>query len=57
MGKARFGVIGVGPWGELHAQALARCPMAEVAAVCDLNESRARMVMANAGARKRGAAG
>jgi predicted dehydrogenase len=49
--KARFGVIGVGPWGETHAQALARCPLAEVAAICDLNENRARMVMANAGAR------
>jgi predicted dehydrogenase len=51
MKKVRFGVIGVGPWGELHAQALARCPVAELAAVCDLNESRARLVMATAGAR------
>jgi predicted dehydrogenase len=49
--KARFGVIGVGPWGEMHARALARCPEAELVAVCDLNESRARLVMANTGAR------
>lgn len=51
MGKVWFGVIGVGPWGELHARALARCPDAELVAVCDLNESRARYVMASAGAR------
>jgi predicted dehydrogenase len=51
MKKVRFGVIGVGPWGELHAQALARCAEAELAAVCDLNENRARLVMAQSGAR------
>ncbi len=51
MGKPRFGVIGVGPWGELHARALARGSEAELAAVCDLNESRARLVMAQTGAR------
>jgi predicted dehydrogenase len=51
MKKVRFGVIGVGPWGELHARALSRCPDAELMAVCDLNESRARMVVSNTGAR------
>ncbi len=51
MNRPRFGVIGVGPWGELHAQALAQCPVAELAGVCDVNESRARLVMATTGAR------
>jgi predicted dehydrogenase len=51
MKKARFGVIGVGPWGEIQARALARCPEAELMAVCDLSESRARLVMANTGAK------
>lgn len=51
MNKVRFGVVGVGPWGELHAHALARCPAAELAAVCDLNEGRARLVVAATGAR------
>jgi predicted dehydrogenase len=51
MKKARFGVIGVGPWGEIHTQALANHAEVELAAVCDLNENRARMVMATSGAR------
>ena len=51
MNKVRFGVVGVGPWGELHAHALARRPAAELAAVCDLNEGRARLVVAATGAR------
>ena len=49
--KPRFEVIGVGPWGELHARALSRCADAELAAICDVHESRARVVMANTGAK------
>ena len=51
MARVRFAVIGVGPWGELHAKALARCPDAELAAVCDLNENRARILTATTGAK------
>lgn len=50
MAEVGFGVIGVGNWGELHAQVYAATPGARVAAVCDLNEERARRVGESCGA-------
>ena len=49
-GKVRFGVIGAGLWGEVHAEIYSRHPYAELAAVCDGDEARARRVAAAYGA-------
>lgn len=49
--NAKFAVIGLGTWGELHARALAEYPGAELAAVCDISELRARLVAHATGAR------
>ncbi|MCK4284225.1 MAG: Gfo/Idh/MocA family oxidoreductase [Candidatus Brocadiae bacterium] len=40
MDKLRFGVIGLGTFGEVHLQAYGGHPAAELAAVCDLDEER-----------------
>jgi predicted dehydrogenase len=40
MRTARFGVIGLGVWGQRHAQAYRQHPAAELAAVCDADEAR-----------------
>ncbi len=37
----RFGVVGAGIWGTMHARAYAQCGDAELAAVCDLDARRA----------------
>lgn len=42
--KIRVGIIGLGDWGECHLQAFQAVPGAEVAAICDLNEERVRML-------------
>ena len=44
------GVIGVGVMGEIHAQAYARHPLANLVAVCDVDEGRAGHVAAECGA-------
>ena len=45
MTKAGFGVIGAGiVGGDLHAQVYHRMPQAELVAICDLDEARAREV-------------
>jgi predicted dehydrogenase len=36
--KARFGVIGVGTWGENHVRAYGQNPQAEMVAISDINE-------------------
>ena len=41
LGKVGIGVIGVGI-GRLHMQGYAECPEAQIVAVCDVNEERAR---------------
>ena len=38
----RVGLVGCGKVGQIHADALATLPGAELAAVCDADESRAR---------------
>lgn len=44
MKKARFGIIGVGGWGEFHVRVLQDHPFAEVVGVCDANAERASCV-------------
>jgi len=40
MGRIRFGVIGLGRFGEIHCQALASLPQVELFALCTRTESR-----------------
>ncbi len=40
----KMGIVGVGSWGTMHAQAYAQHPSAKLVAICDLNEERARTV-------------
>jgi predicted dehydrogenase len=42
MEKVRFGLIGTGTWGNVHAETYSTYYWASLAAVCDLDESRAR---------------
>ena len=46
----RFGVVGAGAWGTMHARAYAQCGEAELAAVCDLDIARARALVERCGA-------
>ena len=49
MGKARFGVIGLGPAGERHIQAYRQHPDAELTAVCDPDGARLSAIGARYG--------
>lgn len=40
--SVRVGVVGTGIWGNMHARAYVQHPSAELVAVCDLDEDRAR---------------
>ena len=40
MDTARFGVIGLGVWGERHVMTYCQHPQAELVAICDMNEDR-----------------
>ncbi|MBO3802813.1 MAG: Gfo/Idh/MocA family oxidoreductase [Candidatus Brockarchaeota archaeon] len=51
MGKSKFGVIGVGTWGENHVRAYRQNPRSELAAVSDVNEERGRAVSERYGVR------
>jgi predicted dehydrogenase len=42
--KVRFGVIGTGLWGEVHAEIYSSHPFAELAAVCDRDPERAEEI-------------
>jgi predicted dehydrogenase len=42
MGRVRFGLIGTGTWGKVHADTYTEYPRARLVALCDLNEDRAR---------------
>jgi len=52
MNKVRFGVIGLGDFGERHVQALKAIQIADVVAVCSRTESRAREVATRYGVKK-----
>jgi predicted dehydrogenase len=40
----KLGVVGAGIWGTMHIRAYAQNPMAELSAICDLDEDRARQI-------------
>ena len=40
----RLGIVGAGIWGTMHARAYAQHPSAQLVAICDLDEGRARKV-------------
>jgi predicted dehydrogenase len=42
MARIRFGVIGLGTWGQAHLEVYSSHPAAELRAVCDLSEERLR---------------
>lgn len=48
----RFGVIGVGLWGEVHAEIYSNHPYAVLSAVCDRNSKRAKQVADRYGAER-----
>jgi len=52
MNRVRFGIIGTGTWGHVHAETYANHHRASLAAVCDLDEERARKTAALFGASK-----
>ena len=51
-GKTGFALIGAGLFGERHAQAYSRHHAVDFAAVCDLDETRARLIAERYGARR-----
>lgn len=51
MKKVGFGLIGTGLWGEMHARTYSSSLMAELQAVCDLREDRAKEVAEKYGAK------
>lgn len=50
MGEVKFGLIGGGRFGEVHARAYASDPRAELAVVCDLDAHRAERLASQYGA-------
>ncbi len=42
MDKVKMGIIGAGVWGETHAEIYNEHPLAELVAICDKDEARAR---------------
>jgi predicted dehydrogenase len=52
MERVRFGLIGVGTWGKVHADTYTAYPRACLAAVCDLNEERARQAATHYGVKE-----
>ncbi len=52
MDRVRIAVIGLGTWGEKHLQALKTIPEADVVAICDVNQKRARNVASRLKIRK-----
>ena len=53
MGRAGFGLIGTGIWGETYARAYTDHSEVELVAVCDLDEARGREIAERYGAPKR----
>ncbi|MGA2073575.1 MAG: Gfo/Idh/MocA family oxidoreductase [Terriglobia bacterium] len=52
MQRIRFGVVGLGRWGRVHADIYSSHPHSELAAVCDLDQQRAGEFAARYGLRK-----
>jgi predicted dehydrogenase len=52
MEKVRFGLIGTGTWGNVHAETYSTYYRASLAAVCDVDETRARKAADRWGARR-----
>ncbi len=52
MRKVKFGIVGIGGWGETHAQIYSTYPLSELVAVCDINKERAEEVAKLHGVRK-----
>lgn len=52
MDRVRFGLIGTGTWGNVHAETYSTYYRASLAAVCDLDEARARKAANLWGARR-----
>jgi len=50
--KAGFGVIGVGTWGENHVRAFTQNPKANLIAIADINEKRAKTIAEKYGVKK-----
>ena len=46
MEKVKFGIIGAGLWGEMHARTYWNHPLVEIGGVCDMNEARAKQIAA-----------
>lgn len=44
MRKSRFGVIGVGTWGENHVRTYSQNPRSEIVAISDINEERGKAI-------------
>ncbi len=51
MEKARIGVIGTGAWGKNHARVYYELDNAELVAIADINESRAKLIASKYGAK------
>lgn len=51
MNRVGFGLIGAGLWGEMHAKVYSSSPGAELKAVCDLKEDKAKGVAEKYGVR------
>jgi predicted dehydrogenase len=49
--QPRFAVVGLGTWGEMLARSMADMAGVDLAAVCDINEARARWVAQSTGTR------
>jgi predicted dehydrogenase len=49
MERVRFGLVGLGTWGKVHADTYSAHPRACLAAVCDLDEERGRKAAAHYG--------
>lgn len=50
--RIRFGVIGAGLWGEAHAEVYSTHPLAQLAAVCDMDGAKAKRLAEKYGAPK-----